>query len=144
MLTRSLCTLMVLSALSLPVFAAEPAPAANTVKNPLSVHVLDQSHGQPAPGITVTLEVKENNTWRMLSKGITDEKGRIPGLFPEKQTFKAGIYRVNFETGAFFKQQKVQTFFPEIPVIFEVKATQTHYHIPLLLSPFGYSTYRGN
>lgn len=138
MILRSLLSSALLATLALPVVAAE------SPKNPLSVHVLDQTYGQPAPGIVVSLEVKEKTSWRFLAKGVTDAQGRIPALFPAKKTFQAGIYRVNFETGAFFKRKKIESFFPEVPVIFEVKDTQAHYHIPLLLSPFGYSTYRGN
>lgn len=135
MFRRLFCTTALLLTLSLPTWAAT---------NPLSVHVLDQVSGQPAPGIAVVLEQQQGQSWKTLNQGTTDAQGRIKGLFPEKQTLSPGIYRVTFKTGAFFRAQGTATFFPEIPVLFEVSNPAQHYHIPLLLSPFGYATYRGN
>ena len=112
--------------------------------NPLSVHVLNLENGLPSPGVNVTLEKHVGQNWQPLGEGTTNEQGRIAELFPAKQTFEAGQYRVVFKTGEYFKKAKHETFFPEIPVIFEVKQTDQHYHIPLLLSPYGFSTYRGS
>lgn len=112
--------------------------------NPLSVHVLNLENGLPSPGINVTLEKHVGQNWQPLAEGTTNEQGRIAELFPAKERFEAGEYRVVFKTGEYFKKTEHKTFFPEIPVIFEVKQTDQHYHIPLLLSPYGFSTYRGS
>ena len=112
--------------------------------NPLSVHVLNLENGLPSPGVNVTLEQHVGQNWQMLSQGVTNEQGRISELFPAQQTLKAGEYRVVFKTGEYFKKAGRETFFPEIPVIFEVKNADQHYHIPLLLSPYGFSTFRGS
>ena len=112
--------------------------------NPLSVHVLNLENGLPSPGVNVTLEKLVGKDWQPLAQGVTNEQGRIGELFPGKQAFEAGEYRVVFKTGEYFKKVGRDTFFPEIPVIFEVKNVDQHYHIPLLLSPYGVSTYRGS
>ncbi|WP_047283419.1 hydroxyisourate hydrolase [Pseudomonas protegens] len=112
--------------------------------NPLSVHVLNLENGLPSPGVKVTLEQQVGQDWKPLSEGVTNEQGRIAELFPANRALTAGEYRVVFKTGEYFRQAKRETFFPEIPVIFEVKQTEQHYHIPLLLSPYGFSTYRGS
>ena len=112
--------------------------------NPLSVHVLNLENGLPSPGVNVTLEKHVDNGWQPLAQGVTNEQGRIGELFPAKLAFEAGEYRVVFKTGEYFKTTGRETFFPEIPVIFEVKNAEQHYHIPLLLSPYGFSTYRGS
>ncbi len=118
--------------------------AASAAPNPLSVHVLDLQSGRPTAGIRVTLEQREGAAWRQLANGVTDAQGRIQALYPENGTLAAGDYRIVFQTGEHYKRQGQATFFPRIPVEFSVDAPTQHYHIPLLLSPFGYSTYRGN
>jgi len=120
--------------------AAQPAAA----KNPLSVHVLNLQTGQPTAGIEVELDQKLQDNWVKLASGVTDNNGRISALFPQDKTASTGSYRVVFKTGDFYKKTNQKTFFPEIPVEFNMEASGEHYHIPLLLSPFGYSTYRGN
>jgi len=112
--------------------------------NPLSVHVLNLENGLPSPGVNVTLEKHVGQNWQPLAQGVTNEQGRIGELFPDTQAMEAGQYRVVFKTGDYFKKAGRDTFFPEIPVIFEVKNADQHYHIPLLLSPYGFSTYRGS
>ncbi|ORM61821.1 hydroxyisourate hydrolase [Pantoea rodasii] len=124
-------------------FAAFAAPEAS-VKNPLSVHVLNLQTGLPTPGITVELDKKDKDGWIKLSTGVTDANGRITGLYPVEQKMQGGSYRVVFMTGAFYEKNHQKTFFPEIPVEFNMEENAGHYHIPLLLSPYGYSTYRGN
>ena len=125
----------VLSALSSVVFAAG---------NPLSVHVLNLQDGLPSPGVSVTLEKQDAQNWSTLNTGTTNEQGRITALYPEGKALEKGTYRVTFKTGDWFKKHQSATFFPEVPVIFEADGSVPHYHIPLLLSPFGFSTYRGN
>lgn len=112
--------------------------------NPLSVHVLNTQNGLPGPDIEVTLERQKNDAWVMLETGRTNKQGRITALYPADQALAEGVYRVTFKTGAWLKQQNTATFFPEIPVVFQIDGSLDHYHIPLLLSPYGYSTYRGN
>ncbi|MFI8384937.1 hydroxyisourate hydrolase [Pseudomonas sp. NPDC079086] len=125
----------VLSALSSAAFAAD---------NPLSVHVLNLQDGLPSPGVSVTLEKQDGEDWSKLNTGTTNEQGRITALYPEDKTLDKGTYRVTFKTGEWFKSHQAATFFPEVPVIFEADGSVPHYHIPLLLSPYGFSTYRGN
>lgn len=112
--------------------------------NPLSVHVLDLQSGQPSAGIRVTLEQRAGEQWRELAAGVTNAQGRIAALYPEGKPIAAGEYRIVFQTGEHFARQGKPSFFPRIPVEFNVDNPDQHYHIPLLLSPFGYSTYRGN
>jgi 5-hydroxyisourate hydrolase len=113
-------------------------------KNPLSVHVLSLQNGLPSAQVPVTLEIQDGQNWTLLNQASTNEQGRVTGLYPEGEPLKKGIYRVTFKTGEWHKAQKVDSFFPEVPVIFQVDGSVEHYHIPLLLSPYGFSTYRGN
>ena len=132
---KSLCAGVALCGASALSFAAG---------NPLSVHVLNLQDGLPSPGVKVLLEKQNGKTWTQLNTGTTNEKGRITALFPEGKALEKGNYRVTFKTGDWFAEHKMETFFPEVPVIFSVDGTVPHYHIPLLLSPYGFSTYRGN
>lgn len=120
------------------------ATTALAADNPLSVHVLNIQSGQPSPGVEVHLEQHTDTGWTTLSTATTDASGRVSALYPEDERFTSGRYRVTFETGDWFAERDTATFFPEIPVPFEVADTDQHYHVPLLLSPYGYSTYRGN
>lgn len=113
-------------------------------QNPLSVHVLNLENGLPSSNVSVTLEEQKNGQWVKISEAKTNEQGRITELFPENKAFQSAIYKVTFKTGDWFKANNQKTFFPEVPVIFQVDGSVKHYHIPLLLSPYGYSTYRGN
>jgi len=112
--------------------------------NPLSVHVLNLQDGLPSPAVNVTLEKQNGANWQLLNSSSTNEQGRITEFYPAGKALEKGTYRVTFKTGEWFKQHGSHTFFPEVPVIFEVDGSVPHYHIPLLLSPYGYSTYRGN
>ncbi|HET8849447.1 MAG TPA: hydroxyisourate hydrolase [Marinobacter sp.] len=123
-------------------FAASGAALA--AGNPLSVHVLNIQNGLPSPDVAVTLQRHEGGNWVQLSEAFTNEQGRISALYPEGEALVDGTYRVVFETGDWFESQGTETFFPEIPVVFTMDAELDHYHVPLLLSPYGYSTYRGN
>lgn len=113
-------------------------------QNPLSVHVLNLENGLPSSDVKVTLEEQKNGQWVQISEAKTNQQGRISALFPENKPFNTALYKVTFKTGDWFKQNSQKTFFPEVPVIFQVDGSVKHYHIPLLLSPYGYSTYRGN
>lgn len=110
----------------------------------ITTHVLDTAQGKPAEGIRISLQRPTGSEkWETITSGITNDDGRIPDFLPSGQTIEPGIYRMLFETGVYFEKNGVQGFYPEVPVIFEIRDTE-HYHIPLLLNPFGYSTYRGS
>ncbi len=109
----------------------------------VSTHVLDISRGKPAAGVPVRLETREGDAWKETGGGKTDADGRFKDLVPEG-TLVAGTYRITFDTGAYFTTQGVEGFYPEAAIVFVVKDAAAHYHVPLLLSPYGYSTYRGS
>jgi 5-hydroxyisourate hydrolase len=109
----------------------------------ISTHVLDISRGKPAEGVPVTLERKEAGGFLRLHAGETDADGRIKDLVAEGKLTE-GTYRVTFDTGAYFAATGVEGFYPEATVVFVVRDASAHYHVPLLLSPFGFSTYRGS
>ena len=136
---KSLKVLLLASLISLTATAG-----AEQIKNPLSVHILNQQTGLPSAGVTVKLEHKEGDKWVNLSSAVTDTDGRIPALYPAHKTMALGDYKVTFKTGAYFSALKQDTFFPEIPVVFHVTKMNQHLHVPLLLSQYGYSTYRGS
>jgi 5-hydroxyisourate hydrolase len=111
----------------------------------ISVHVLDTQTGTPGAGIKVKLEKKDDaGKWILLAEKSTNAKGRIDSLTATNTKFGPGVYQVIFETQDFFAKKDQDTFFTDIPVEFKVANPEQHYHIPLLLSPFAYSTYRGN
>ncbi|MDP9696392.1 hydroxyisourate hydrolase [uncultured Arthrobacter sp.] len=107
----------------------------------VTTHVLDTGAGRPAAGIAVVLYANDGGSWTKLGTGTTDADGRAKDLGPE--VLAPGNYRLNFATGDYYAQQGGTTFFPEVDLVFEVTGTE-HYHVPLLLSPFAYSTYRGS
>jgi 5-hydroxyisourate hydrolase len=110
----------------------------------ITTHILDVSQGRPAAGVPVVLEIKRpGGHWQELGRGVTDNDGRARQLLPAAP-LAAGAYRLIFDTGAYFKASKVSGFYPQVTVEFEVRDAGSHYHIPLLLSPYGYSTYRGS
>jgi 5-hydroxyisourate hydrolase len=113
-------------------------------QNPLSVHVLNLDNGLPSANVKVVLETQQNNQWVEINSGTTNEQGRITELYPKDTALQKGIYKVTFKTGDWFRQKNQRSFFPEVPVVFVIDGSLDHYHIPLLISPYGYSTYRGN
>lgn len=110
----------------------------------ITTHVLDTAKGRPAAGIAARLEIKSGESWVELGSGATNADGRISDLLPKDTKLEAGIYRLTFETGPYFRANGGDGFYPSVPILFEIKAGGEHYHVPLLLSPFGYSTYRGS
>jgi 5-hydroxyisourate hydrolase len=104
----------------------------------LSTHVLDAVHGRPAQGVPVRLEQRDTAGWLPLTERVTGTDGRIPDLSPG---LAAGTYRLIFDTESYLGPQ---AFYPEVVVSFRVEGAGQHYHVPLLLSPFAYSTYRGS
>lgn len=111
----------------------------------ITTHILDTSLGSPATGIPVVLERKTHSSgWQKVAEGITDLDGRIKDLLPTSEAFLPGHYRLMFDTSAYFALRSIESFFPQVTIGFVVKDALQHYHVPLLLSPFGYSTYRGS
>lgn len=113
-------------------------------QNPLSVHVLNLENGLPSSDVNVVLEAQQGDKWIQINQAKTDENGRVTALYPDDKTLDKGVYRVTFKTGDWFREHNQRSFFPEVPVVFMIDGTVNHYHIPLLISPYGYSTYRGN
>jgi 5-hydroxyisourate hydrolase len=110
----------------------------------ISTHVLDITRGRPASGVPVLLARHEaEDRWSTLADAQTDADGRIKDLVPEGR-LTAGTYRIRFDTGAYFAAMGVDGFYPEATIVFVVRDAEAHYHVPLLLSPYGYSTYRGS
>ena len=111
----------------------------------ITTHVLDTSRGRPASGVAVKLELESaDGSWRQIGQGATDADGRARDLLPDVFPFTEGIYRLTFETGPYFAGREIETFYREVLIVFTVSDPAQHYHVPLLLNPFGYSTYRGS
>ena len=110
----------------------------------ITTHILDVSRGSPAGGVGVVLERSDAAGWTQLGRGATDADGRLRNLMAEGDGLQPGVYRLTFDTGGYFRRLELQGFYPEVQVVFTVRDGQQHYHVPLLLSPFGYSTYRGS
>ena len=106
----------------------------------ISTHVLDTARGVPAEGLRITLY---RVSGEQLATGVTNGDGRVPGFIPDGVKLGAGTYRMHFDTGAYFVKHETQGFYPIVEVTFELVA-DGHYHVPLLLSPWGFSTYRGS
>jgi 5-hydroxyisourate hydrolase len=103
----------------------------------ISTHVLDATTGRPAAGLELALSQQDGPGWRELSRRVTDQDGRVRDLAGD---VRPGVYRIVFQTGAYLDE----TFYPEVVVVFRVTDPAAHHHVPLLLSPYAYSTYRGS
>ncbi|HEX7958263.1 MAG TPA: hydroxyisourate hydrolase [Pyrinomonadaceae bacterium] len=110
----------------------------------ITTHVLDTARGLPAAGVPVTLEAKGAEGWRVIGRGATDADGRLRDLLPTDFPLEAGDYRLTFDAGAYLAAAGAGGFYTEVVVSFVVRDPAAHYHVPLLLSPYGYSTYRGS
>jgi 5-hydroxyisourate hydrolase len=113
----------------------------------ITTHVLDTATGKPARGVAVRLEIAGgpgSDRWNELARGITNEDGRIGQFDPPLNSLEPGVYRVRFDTGSYFIAIGVRAFYPEVHVVVQIDDPAQHFHLPLLLSPFGYSTYRGS
>jgi 5-hydroxyisourate hydrolase len=109
----------------------------------ITTHVLDTSRGTPAVNMTVILEMRQASEWSPIGRGVTDAKGRLMTL-TEGLKLAPGTYRLTFDIGTYHRDQGVtMPFFPEVKIAFQVRDSDEHYHVPLLISPFGYTTYRG-
>ena len=110
----------------------------------ITTHVLDTARGRPAAGVPVTLEAKGADGWRVVGRGATDDDGRLRDLLPAGFKLSEGGYRLTFDAGAYLSASGAEGFYTEVVVSFVVRDAAAHYHVPLLLSPYGYSTYRGS
>jgi 5-hydroxyisourate hydrolase len=107
----------------------------------ITTHVLDTARGRPAAGVAVRLERRTAAEWTEVGAAETDADGRARTLVPDGAGIEAATYRLRFDTGAYLGRG---AFFPEVVLTFAVTAPEEHHHVPLLLSPFGYTTYRGS
>jgi 5-hydroxyisourate hydrolase len=111
----------------------------------ITTHVLDTARGRPAAGVPVVLEQMDaREQTQVIGRGVTDADGRLRALTDPNVPFVPGVYRLTFDTRTYFSALGLPAFYPHVSVTFEVAAGETHYHVPLLLSPFGYTTYRGS
>lgn len=104
----------------------------------ITTHILDTAAGRPASGVPVTLEIESTGGWRQIASGTTDDDGRVRDWMSDP--LQAGNYRITFDTGAY----QAGGFYPYVSIVFTAEAGAEHYHVPLLLSPYGYTTYRGS
>lgn len=111
--------------------------------SPLTTHVLDLASGLPAANLAITLFQHVGDNWHARGKFTTDADGRVRDLLPEGG-LHVGSWELRFDVGPYFAAQNTPTFFAEVPIRFVVADSSRHYHVPLLVSPFGYSTYRGS
>ena len=109
----------------------------------LTSHVLDTSTGKPGYGITIQLQTYIGGNWLCIAQGVTNRDGRVAGLLAPERILPASNYKLVFDTGSYFKKNEIQTFYPLVEILFSIFDDQ-HYHVPLLINPFGYSTYRGS
>ena len=109
----------------------------------ITTHILDTALGKPAQNVPVQLEEQTEAGWKELASGTTNQDGRMSNLLATNVLLKPGIYRIVFDTGTYYKALKTKTFYPSVKIEFEV-FDGSHYHVPLLLNPFGFSTYRGS
>ena len=107
---------------------------------PPTTHVLDLATGRPAGGLAVTVAVRKGDSWVTVGRGVTDENGRITDVLGD-EPLEAAVYRIAFATGSHLG---TDAFYPEVVVTFRVTDPSEHHHIPLLLGPYGYTTYRGS
>jgi 5-hydroxyisourate hydrolase len=114
-----------------------------SAKSPITTHVLDTSLGRPAAGVPVRLERSTADGWEAIAETLTDADGRSSDLMPPG-TLESGTYRLGFELDAYFAKTSRSSFYPSASIVFRVNSPGEHYHVPLLLNPFGYSTYRGS
>ncbi|MEE2522057.1 hydroxyisourate hydrolase [Pseudarthrobacter sp. J75] len=108
----------------------------------VTTHILDTTTGKPAAGVPVALLARGAAGWETIGESTTDADGRVKDLGPE--ALETGTYRLEFQTASYFEALGTETFFPEVVLTFSVRAEEAHYHVPLLLSPFSFSSYRGS
>lgn len=110
----------------------------------ITSHILDTSLGKPAEGVLVTLNQHTGADWHALGSASTDIDGRVADFIGDDRVLPAGTYKLTFNIFAYYQAMDVGSFYPQIDVMFEIGGDGRHYHVPLLLNPYGYSTYRGS
>ncbi|MEH6516728.1 MAG: hydroxyisourate hydrolase [Halioglobus sp.] len=110
----------------------------------ITTHILDTALGSPAAGVAITLFRHVDGDWQEVGSDQTNSDGRAPALCPPDQVLEAGTYRIHFAISSYFEAIGCPVFYPWAEVVFNIGGDGQHYHIPLLLAPFGYSTYRGS
>ena len=110
----------------------------------ITTHILDVSIGKPAAGVRVSLSRVDDSQRTVVGSGVTDADGRLKNLVPSAPGPNAGVFELTFETGPYFMGSGVKSFHPRVTVTIEISDASQHYHVPLLISPFGYTTYRGS
>jgi 5-hydroxyisourate hydrolase len=110
----------------------------------ISTHILDTALGRPAAEVPVTLAFMANGAWSLLNNAATDADGRCKDLLPPTQPLQPGTYRIHFEIAAYFERKQLQGLYPYVEIVFTVSDKEQHFHIPLLLTANGYTTYRGS
>lgn len=110
----------------------------------ISTHILDVARGKPAADVPVTLEQLRDGAWHRVGEGRTDADGRVKSLLPAGAALEAGTFRASFAILAYVQEHHAKGFYPEVSITFLVENPAEHFHVPLLLSPWGYSTYRGS
>lgn len=113
------------------------------MRSPITTHILDTHLGKPAYNVPIELLKLTSEGFEKIAQGLTDDDGRITDLLPTG-AIESGVYQMRFDTGSYHSSLGILGFYPEVVVTFEISASDEHYHIPLLLSPFAYSTYRGS
>jgi 5-hydroxyisourate hydrolase len=109
----------------------------------ITTHILDTSIGKPAEGVSIILYRRQGESWERIGSGITNADGRIADLLAAGSVLPKGQYKMRFEVAAYFERMERKAFYPFVEIVFMIDNNE-HYHIPLLLNPFGYSTYRGS
>ncbi len=115
----------------------------NSNRSPITTHILDTQLGRAAAGVLVLLEKRSGDSWKELANGKTNQDGRIESFLAPGSKAEKGVYRLKFATAEYFNSIGTKTFYPEVDIVFEITDSSAHHHVPLLLSAFGYSTYRG-
>ena len=109
----------------------------------IPTHILDTTKGKPAANVSIALLQQAGDKWQEIARGKTNADGRIPDLLPKEKQVELGVYKMKFYTQEYFAQDGTANFYPFVEIVFNV-VENAHYHVPLLLNPFGYSTYRGS
>lgn len=112
--------------------------------SPITTHILDTSLGRPAAGVRLRLCRRADGEWIELGTGVTDDDGRASDLLAAGAALPAGEYKLVFDTGHYYRAANTPCFYPRVEITFRIAGDDRHYHVPLLLNPFGYSTYRGS
>ena len=109
----------------------------------ITTHILDTTKGKPAANVTIALLHQTGDDWQEIARGVTNSDGRIADLLPKEMQVELGVYKMKFYTQEYFAHDGTANFYPFVEIVFNVAGNE-HYHVPLLLNPFGYSTYRGS